>query len=422
MRKLYPGNRTTTLAVSNSHEGAAYFARNRMDRGACQPTRHPTACFAAVFACTAAVVAQPAEMRLRPQNTELSKPLVDVPLDFPAGAPVIEVMVNERGPLRFAVETGQTYTQIDEDVAVLLRLNVSDTSAPPEDRNRKPRPWRTSQVKSVSIDGAVFSSLDIRVIPKIGKKETERKFVGVLGAGLFADCVASLDYAGKRFKLTTEGLPVADGKEIFDAKTNYGRLALPVKLKGQVLDAVIASGTPTVFTVSDELWDKIDVAADEETREQGPRLLSVKEAPPLRSDVPLGPHTLVKPPIRFHASEDSLLGLDVLRHFTVTLDGKNLRIRLARESTDPLTFPASGIKFGIVFMRAQNELRIHKVIPDSPAFRLPIEESDFVLEINSTPPEAYDDRELRTLLAHNHRLVLKLSKNGLPLLVPVEAR
>jgi hypothetical protein len=113
-----------------------------------------------------------------PQSLDLGAAPVAVPLVGPVTMPLVDVLVNGRGPYRLLVDTGANVTLLQGRVARELRLPVL-------------RPGRESQlvrVERLEIGAARFTGL------VAGARDWREDIDGVLGFNLFSGCLLTFDY------------------------------------------------------------------------------------------------------------------------------------------------------------------------------------------------------------------------------------
>jgi hypothetical protein len=355
----------------------------------------------------------------RPKEASLEKPAAEVPLDLSEGVPVVEVRINGRGPIRFAIDTGQLETRMEAGPAEVLKLPAERGAARTSDGDDSPGSILT--MESLAIGDAVFSNLKALAVKPRKKLEFERNYVGSIGLGVFADYLVTIDGPGRRLVLTRGELPAPDGKDVLAYRAGAGPVVIPLTFATLSLDLAVDSLAKGTFILNENWWERIELAAEAaKPRDYGPRLISVERARAFEGDVRLGSQAISRPPVRFHR-KDSAIGYELLRQFAVTIDSKNRRIRFARASEEPLAFPPSTPKFGVIFLRSGNELRIHKIMPDSRAAKLPLKEGDFIVDLNGKDPQTFDDRALRAVLQQRDHIVVKVNRNGMPLLVPLDA-
>lgn len=128
---------------------------------------------------------------------------------------------------------------------------------------------------------------------------------------------------------------------------------------------------------------------------------------------------LVDAPVRFHGNR-SVIGQLVLHYFSISFDQKNHRVRFARRERTPITFESPS-KYGLVFQTVRRRLKVTDVIPGSPAARRGIVTGNTILRINRWLASDYDAQELRTLMEESTDVALLVERDGVALLVTLDA-
>ena len=188
-----------------------------------------------------AAAAQPAPMQIRRQVT-VDVPEVAVtgscaalPLDVSGPIPVVEVMVNGKGPYRFGIDTGaQGMGRISNELATQLGLKVSGEA-------RTPAPGGTMATRNIyhadklGVGGITFADVDLVTMPELpGRTPT---WSGILGIDLFRKLTLTLDYGRGAIKLSHD--PVTDG---VGANFDHGVPSIPLKIGDREITVDLDSG------------------------------------------------------------------------------------------------------------------------------------------------------------------------------------
>src|SRR5689334_4027595 len=120
-----------------------------------------------------------------------------------ATLPVIEVMVNGRGPFRFGVETGSPFIAAREGFGAKAGLvSAGETAGIPSYR-----------VDSITFGGASFQDFQIA---EMGRAATGVD--GILGLPFFRNVLLTIDYPAKKLRISRDSLPVSNGETILDLR------------------------------------------------------------------------------------------------------------------------------------------------------------------------------------------------------------
>ena len=249
-----------------------------------------------------------------------------------ANLPVIEVMVNGKGPFRFGIETGAGFVGVSRafvDAAALTRSGGPDE-------------FPEFHVDAVAIGGAVFHDLTVTVMPR-GASGVD----GILGLPFFHDVLLTLDYPAHRVRLSDEKLAAPNSKDILSIQHSGPFWAIPVAIGGHKFSAVIDTRSTTAISVSPEVAAQLLFEGELQVigRSGGAGIPTTEvKAGKLNGDVILGAYTIAHPTLTVHAlppgfPTEPLIGSGVLQNFIVSLDQRGERMRLNHEGTPTITLP-----------------------------------------------------------------------------------
>jgi predicted aspartyl protease len=165
-----------------------------------------------VFAMLAAATAQAAEpqpvqvRRMQAPDVAFAGTCAVAPLDLSAGQPVVQVMVDGKGPYRFVIDTGaQGAGRISAAIAEQLGLEAVGEvrTAAPGGATETRKIYRAGKL---AVGGIAFADADLASMPNLpGRTDWD----GVLGIDLFHQLTLTLDYGKAALKLSRE--PVSGG-------------------------------------------------------------------------------------------------------------------------------------------------------------------------------------------------------------------
>jgi hypothetical protein len=273
--------------------------------------------------------------RERPARTVLPEEGARVPMLRSGGhLPVVEVRVNGRGPYRFAIDTGGAgLARIDSSLAARLDLPVvgSVTAGDPSGLNRIELP--VVQVDSIEVGGARFVGLTAAARNFAAGPSAGDPVDGVLGFGLFADALLTLDYPGGRVLLERGALPPADGRDVLAYSDEDGIPSVTLRVDTLSVRAHLDAGSPGGFTLPDSLEPRLALAEEPRVVGRGRTVNNTFEirAARIQGEVRLGgaayPNAVVEFVSIFPFAN---VGARVLRDCRVTFDQRNHRVRLTR--------------------------------------------------------------------------------------------
>lgn len=261
-------------------------------------------------------------------------PLVDVPITFRGPRPIVEVMVNGKGPFLFTFDTGAGLeADLDPAFVAQLKLQPNGKVRGGDPSGRNTQEYDTVPVDSIKLGSVEFSNLTAISRPR-GMSPTAPGVVGILGFSLFKDYLFTLDFPGKRLRLERGELPVANGADIlnFDSPRRIPVVDIAVgntKIKAHLDSGNLIGG----FVLPESLVNKMTLVSPAVTVGHARTVnneIEIKQAK-LSELIKLGRFEFSQPTITFPAiAAEANIGLMILRDFVLCFDQKNKRVRLER--------------------------------------------------------------------------------------------
>jgi predicted aspartyl protease len=283
-----------------------------------------------------------------------------VTIDMESGRPVVEAMVNGRGPLRLLVETGSPVTILTRPAAELVGL------APDGGANRRP-----VRLDSVNIGQTRLSGFHAVVFDRLPGPVD-----GLLGLNAFADLLLTLDYPAGKLLLSRDALPAADGREVLRASRAGPFWSVELDLSGRRSLAILDTQASSGFAVTPPMADSLSFASPPAVvgRARGPSVGDVeRRVGRLNGDVIVGSTRFQRPffdiiPMPPMLAYPVLIGTRVLQQFVFSLDQRQGLVRLTRSAAGPVPAPPPLRGFGFSAPHAEDGARrIAHVLPGSPA-------------------------------------------------------
>lgn len=268
-----------------------------------------------------------------PEHTRIPERGVDVEMLKSEHLPAVRVMVNGQGPFLFAIDTGGGGSaRIDSALAARLGLERVGQVRSGDPSGRNTRMMDLVQVGSLEIGGARFENLRAAVH---GHQERRLggSIDGVLGFGLFKECLLTLDYPANRVTLTRGELPPADDREVIAFTAERGIPAIRLQVDSLWVDADVDAGAMGGFTLPAGLASRLPLASAPRVVGRARTVSNEFEitASELKGSVRLGGHEFPGATVGFQPLFPTAnVGARVLREFRVTFDQKNGRMRLVR--------------------------------------------------------------------------------------------
>ncbi len=208
-----------------------------------------------------------------------------------------------------------------------------------------------------------------------------REFDGILGFPAFRNVLLTLDYPAEEIRVSSGSLPRPDGREIF--RVHGKRPHLKVAIGNRRIKLLVDSGSTSHFQLkaSDRLtWS---VEPRPATCLVGVGGLVVREGGRLDGAVRFGPLDFENPVVILGGSEGQV-GWHVLRHFVLTFDQKNKRMRMQADRTDPVRM-APLVGTGLAYDPRPEGLRVVRVFSDTSAEAAGLREGDLIVAIDGIP-------------------------------------
>ena len=279
------------------------------------------------------------QMRVGPQvpvpaNIQVPGNGVVVPMQDLQGRPVIGLKINGKGPYRFILDTGAVTTVISDELSRELSL-TPPAGMQVASVGGGPAP-AIVVIHEVRIGDAVLEGMIAAVMPMGGLLKGENAPRGVLGAANFPGYLLIYDYPGKHISIKKGALENADSKSTFQYTEEQVLPTVPVRIGGHDTEVHLDTGSPFGLTLPVKFLAELPLAS--QPKEAGRVRTGGGEFPVsiarVNGAIELGKYRLGLDEVRFSDARPGPgpaagnIGYDVLRHFVVTLDSKNRRIRL----------------------------------------------------------------------------------------------
>jgi hypothetical protein len=262
------------------------------------------------------------------------KAVVDVPLIFNGPVPVVEVTVNGQGPFLFEIDTGAGGgARVDASLKERLGLKAVGQALAGDPSGKNTRTIDLFKLDSLSLGGVQFHDVETGV-GDYNRMPNMQHIDGVLGFGLFAEYLLTMDYPGKRLRLERGALPQANGADILSYETDHGIPSIELEVGGLKVNAHIDSGNMRGgFTFPSSLVEKLSLAAPPKVVGRGRTTsneFEIKEAT-LKGNLHWGRYEFNEPSVTFiDIFKVGNIGSRVLRDFALTFDQKNHRVRIVK--------------------------------------------------------------------------------------------
>jgi hypothetical protein len=251
------------------------------------------------------------------------------PIELTHGKPFVQVMVNDKGPFRFVIDTGTgSEAFVSAELADVLHLPVTGQIHLSDPSKQGGQKVPLVKIQSLEVAGVTFSGVTA-VRHTLGNADGNCD--GLLGFGLFRDYLMTLDYPGRRMTLTSGALARDTGQSVLAFRMPYGIPIVPIEIGSIEIEAQIDSGG-TGLSLPETIADRLRFASNPElfgTAESLSTRFEIRAAR-LADDVLLGGYRFAHPFVEINSAFPlANFGSSAMQDFAFTFDQKNKLVRLA---------------------------------------------------------------------------------------------
>jgi len=268
-----------------------------------------------------------------PRATDVPAQGVRVAMSRSGHLPTVRVMVNGEGPFLFAIDTGAAGSaRIDSALAARLGLERVGQARSSDPSGRNVRTVDLVSIGTLEIGGARFSGL-VAAVRNDALRRGDEPIDGILGFGLFRDCLLTLDYPGNQLGLEHGALPPANGADVIEFTARRGVPSVRLQVDSLWVDADVDAGAMGGFSLPASTIDRLPLASKPQVIGRGRTVgneFEIRSAA-LNGSVRLGGQEFPRATLEFQpVFPTANVGSRVLRDFRVTFDQKNGRLRLVK--------------------------------------------------------------------------------------------
>ena len=268
-----------------------------------------------------------------PDGTSIPAGGVDVLMEWAGHMATVSVMLNGEGPFRFAIDTGaQGTARIDAEVARRLKLPVVGSVQVGDPSGKNDQSATLVRIKSLGIGGARFTGLTAS-IGDFADGKRGAPVDGVLGFGLFADCLLTLNFPDLRLGLRAGALPEVNGTDVLSFGSEDGIPSVTLRVGGVDVRAHVDVGAMGGISLPETLAETLPLGSEPRVVGRARTVSNEFEikAAELNGEVALGSLTWSHPMVEFQPIFPvANVGARILRELTLTFDQRNHRLRLSR--------------------------------------------------------------------------------------------
>jgi hypothetical protein len=251
-----------------------------------------------------------------PARITIPRDGVTVLMQDMGGRPVVELKINGKGPYRFVLDTGAVTTVVSEELS--RELSLTAPAGMQVAAASGGTPPAIVVINEIRIGDAALEDVIAAVMPLRGLLGGENAPRGVLSAANFPGYLLTYDYPGKRISIKKGAIESADSRSTFQYREEQVLPTVPLRIAGHDTEVHLDTGSGFGLTLPMKFLAELPLAS--QPKEGG--------------TIELGKYKLDLDEVRFSDARPGSgpaagnIGYDVLRHFVVTIDSKNRRIRL----------------------------------------------------------------------------------------------
>ncbi|MEM7245954.1 MAG: aspartyl protease family protein [Acidobacteriota bacterium] len=268
-------------------------------------------------------------------QVELSGTAVHLPFDLDEGHVLVETWLDGEGPFRFQLDTGAGVEAcLDTELAERLGLQSVGTAWHDDGSGRDPVRRSLVALQELRVGGLRAENVtalvaDLHWLGRPGAEPVD----GVLGFDLFHDVLLTIDYPARRIELARGELS-SEEAHVIDYDDSRGLPDVELRLAGRRIRALIDTGARSALSLPDRwrrslpLRDEPSLVGTVRTVNNEFQLLAAR----LRSPLEVAGYRLRDVAASFAVGDDEVLvGGGLLRHFRLTVDQVNRRLRLLHD-------------------------------------------------------------------------------------------
>ena len=255
-----------------------------------------------------------------------------IPIDMSTHRPIVDVIIDGKGPYKFIFDTGSTTNIIDENLQELYHFKVVG-----EDPLRTPGSSNRLSSKRVTVPDVKFQGTNI-------SKDIDMNVIGlrkmlpvdgIIGGFFFEDYLLTIDYPASKLTLEIGELNKND-PSVFSFVQDARTLNLNIDVAGHEVEAHLDSGNPLTMTIPYSMLDQLSFkgAPQKGLPMRTPVASFDTWEAQLSGSVTIGNAIIKDPKVRLAEGYDYVnIGYGVINTLKISIDRKNSLIKFDEVNT-----------------------------------------------------------------------------------------
>ena len=334
-------------------------------------------------------------------------------MEMKYGWPVVEVKINEEGPFSLILDTGCSSLTLSPEVIDRLQLPEIGSSTSSNAAGQS-HVSKTYGVETVQLGPASLQRIGAHRSDYI--KQSFPEIDGLFGQRNFGNLMMTMDFQGETLTLRKPLLAKHQDPEWVPITIKQGNPELSLKIGSNEIPFLIDTGSLGSLNVGESQVVNLPL---HENRYQ--ELDAASGGLPLRtqttrmtSELLLGKQKLVQPYVSWYEGTEgrNLIGMKILRYFTLELDLKNKQARFIRSATTPVSFAnRKRLGFNLAYYKGDGVFKVANVRPyQSEGETLRV--GDRVISIDGVEMHQVDEQTLRKFRETQDQLNLGRRASG----------
>lgn len=277
----------------------------------------------------------PAPEDLQPKRVELEGESAIIPFTLDGGRPIplVEAMVNGKGPFLFFYDTGASVCVLDSGFVKELGIESRGTTEVGDHTANARIAADNVEMATLELNGIRFESVPALAFDRSSLRGDEIR--GVLGLPLFHDHLLTLDYEKRQMKISAQTLP----EEGLGILPYGGEGLLPemmITVGEREISCHIDSGSPTGLMLPTSFVEGLDQIGEPTMIGQARTVNSVLDiwSVQLAETATIAGNDFVAPTVVYNEMiPNALIGYRVLKDMVLSIDQRSKRLRLLPHAT-----------------------------------------------------------------------------------------